>query len=148
MLWLKWILTFGIVLGGLIGLNLALRAQRNWRRSGGATLPSGEPQLRAAAGLSARLFTDKSLSSGFQPGGGTRGKADLVMSGQRLVLATGHGRVLEIRPDLPGQVRFAGPRRLVVEGLHPSGRARVRAELVVDDAEGWAEAARSVGAVA
>lgn len=144
MLWVQWIVAIVVVFGGLISLNLGLRAWRSSRRRGGASLPPGELARRHAAHLSVRLHTDRSLPGGLQPGGGNRARGELVMSDQRLLLATGHGRVLEIRPDQPGEVRFAGPRRLVVEGLHPSGRARVRAELVVDDAEGWAEAARAI----
>ncbi len=144
MLWLQWLIAVVIVFGGVVGLNLGLRMWRSQRRRGAATLPAGEAAVRRVGGLSVRLHTDRSLPGGLQAGGGTRGTGELVLSSRRLVLATGHGRVIEIHREQPGEVRFAGPRRLVVEGLHPSGKARVRAELVVDDAEGWAAAAQEL----
>jgi hypothetical protein len=70
----------------------------------------------------------------------------MVLSEQRLILATGHGRVLEISAERPGSVRCTGPRRLVIEGQHPSGRAEVRAEMAIDDAEGWQQAAEALQA--
>jgi hypothetical protein len=33
---------------------------------------------------------------------------------------------------------------MIIEGLHPSGRARVRVELVIDDEQGWLQDIKSL----
>ena len=76
-------------------------------------------------------------------------RADLSLSDARLLIATHHGRVLELTREQPGAVRCTGPRRLVIEGARQraDGPMSVRAELIVDDAERWAEeAAARIGA--
>jgi len=143
---MRTLLSVVIVFGALVVFATLFNAWRKSRRTRGAALPDGEDAVREVEDAAVRLYVNQSIPGGPRAPGG-RDRARLVMSGQRLILATGHGRVLEIRSDRPGSVRCTGPRRLVVEGQHPSGRADVRAELAVDDAEGWQEAAAALEGV-
>jgi len=137
---MRTLLSVVIVFGALTVVAALFNAWRKSRRNRGASLPDGEVVVREVEEAAVRLYVNTSIPGGPKaPGGRDRGR--LVMSHQRMVLATGHGRVLEISADRPGSVRCTGPRRLVIEGRHPSGRADVRAELAVDDAEGWQAAA-------
>lgn len=140
---MSWMLSVVLMVMGLSLVGGMVHLWRGHRRAQGARLQAGEAATRDVDQLSVRLYIDKSLAGGPRAPGG-RDRARMVVSETRFVLSTGHGRVLEIGEDRPGSVRCTGPRRLVVEGLHPSGRARVRAELVVDDAEGWQAAAEKV----
>jgi len=123
-----------VVVGGLI------HGYRKVRRDRSARLPDGEDTVRDADQVSVRLYVNRSIPGGPSAPGG-RDRARIVLSDKRLLLCTGHGRVLEINAEQAGSVRCTGPRRLVIEGMHPSGRADVRAELTVDDSEGWQAAA-------
>jgi len=121
-----------LVLAALLGVNLVARAVRSRRRARAAVLPPGEAALRRVEQVPARIFIDGRVAGGPKPGGYSQGLGTLVLTARRVVLASEWGRVLEVREDLPGELRWAGPRRIVVEGSHPSGRARVRAELILD----------------
>ena len=138
--------SFGLVLLFLILVNIGVRIYQGWRRRGGAMLPGGDRQVRVADSVPVRIFVDKTIPSGPKAGGINRSKAILLLGERHLVLSTHHGRVLEIGPDRRGDARCVGPRRLVIEGSHPSGRSQLRAELIVDDAEGWAERIRALPA--
>lgn len=133
-----------LVLGALIAVNLASRWLRIRRRSKAAVLPPGEPSLRRTERVSTRLFTDARIAGGPRPGGYSQGHVTLVLTARRLLVASEWGRALEIRDDLPGEVRWTGPRRVVIEGSHPSGRARVRAEMVLDEEDAWLAAIRGL----
>jgi hypothetical protein len=133
-----------LVLGALVGVNLIARWLRARRRDQAAVLPPGEPLLRRADGVSARLFTDAQVAGGPKPGGYSQGAASLLLTERRLVLATEWGRAIEINAEQPGELRWTGPTRVVVEGSHPSGRARVRAELILKDDRAWLDAAAAV----
>jgi len=134
------LLSFLIAIAVLIAINGVSRWRANARRARAAHLPPGEPVVRRADRVQARIFVDRSLPSGPKSGGISRDPATLLLGGRHLVLSTGHGRILEIGPDRPGEARCVGPKRLVIEGAHPSGRARLRVELLIADAEGWAAA--------
>ena len=133
-----------VVLGALVTVNLLARGLRSRRRAQAAVLPPGEVPLRRADGVPARLFTDARVAGGPKPGGYSQGPAILLLTAQRVLLATEWGRALEITGDHPGDLRWTGPGRVVLEGLHPSGRARVRAELLLRDEDAWLDAARRV----
>lgn len=76
-----------------------------------------------------------------------RTTADLVLTDDRMIVATDLGVLLDIGPGR-GQklqsVRCTGPMRLVMEGTLPrasdNNPGPFRLEWVIDDAEGWAEA--------
>lgn len=101
-------------------------------------LPEGQRPLRVARALPGRLYVERSVVGGPQAGGINRGATDLVLGPGQLLAATRYGRVLQIDASHPGSASCTGPRRLVLEGSHPSGSTRVRLEVVVPDAEGWA----------
>ena len=137
------LLSFAIVLGALVVVAVLFQAWRSSRRNRGARLDPAEAVIRQTEDIAVRLYVNRNIPGGPRaPGGRDRGR--MVLSDQRLILTTGHGRVLEIRSDRPGSVRCTGPRRLVIEGQHPSGRADVRAEVAIDDAEGWQAAATAL----
>ena len=137
------LLSLGIVFGGLIVVAVLFQGWRKSRRNRGAILDEGEGVLREVEDVGVRLYVNRNVPGGPRAPGG-RDRGHMVLSEHRLILATGHGRVLEIGPDRPGSVRCTGPRRLVIEGQHPSGRADVRAEMAVDDARGWQAAATAL----
>ena len=93
--------------------------------------------------MGGRIFADRSLPGGLKAGTINRVQATLVLSDQRLLVCTRHGRVLELTPEHPGEARCVGPKRVVLEGAHPSGRARLRVELVLDAGEAWVEQVRA-----
>lgn len=132
--------SFLIAIGILIVINAASRWRANARRARAAHLPPGDAVVRRADRVQTRIFVDKTMPSGPKAGGISRDPATLLLGTHHLVLSTGHGRILEIGPDRPGEARCVGPKRLVIEGAHPSGRAQLRVELLLDDAEGWAAA--------
>jgi hypothetical protein len=137
------LLSFAIVFGALVVVAILFQAWRTSRRNRGAIISPEEMVVRDIEDIAVRLYVNRNIPGGPRaPGGRDRGR--MVLSGQRLILSTGHGRVLEIRADRPGSVRCTGPRRLVIEGQHPSGRADVRAEMAIHDAEGWQEAAAAL----
>ena len=127
----------------LICVNLVWRGVGNRRRARAAALPEGEAPLRQQSGVGGRIFADRSLPGGLKAGTINRVQATLVLSDQRLLVCTRHGRVLELTPERPGEARCVGPKRVVLEGAHPSGRARLRVELVLDAGEAWVEQVRA-----
>ncbi len=122
---------------GLIGYS------RRRRRERASAIPDALV-VRMARGVSARVFVDKDLIDGPKAGVINSGPADLVLCADRLIVATRHGRILELAPGA-GSVRCTGPRRLVIEGERPrkDGPMKVRIEALVDEAERWAELARA-----
>lgn len=132
-----------ITLGIFSAFGGGLSLYRRLRRESGARLPDGEALVRQARGASARVFVERDVLGGPRSMSVNTTRADLALSDTRLVVATHHGRVLELTRDQPGAVRCTGPRRLVIEGARQraDGPLSVRAELIVDDAERWAEEA-------
>ncbi len=134
------LLAVAVVVGGVVVVNLVARVLRARRRDRAALLPAAEPVLRRADGVSLRLFVDRTLPGGPKANGVSHARATLVLSEQRFLISSDWGRILEIHADLPGEARWTGPGRVVVEASHPSGRARARAELLLRDADAWLEA--------
>lgn len=130
-----------LMMAALVLMTGAVRLWRWRRRRSAVRLPEETAVLREARDLPVRIFVDRTIAGGPKAGGMTRGRGHLVLTADRFILATGHGRLLDLTARAPGIARCTGPRRLVVEGVHPSGRAQVRAEILVDDAEGWVRAA-------
>lgn len=134
------LLAVAIVVGGVVVVNLVARALRNRRRAQAAALPDGEAAIRRVDGVSLRLFVDRTLPGGPKAGGVSNAQCTLVLTAQRFLISSDWGRVVEIRADLPGEIRWTGPGRVVVEASHPSGRARARAELLLKDGDAWLDA--------
>ncbi|MFT5684581.1 MAG: hypothetical protein ACI8RZ_005522 [Myxococcota bacterium] len=134
---LSWLISIAVVLGGFVLAAWGMKLFRQRNRAAAARIPKQTPS-REAVDVAVRLTCDAIAPGGLRPGRDYRGLGHMVLVGERLVLATDQGRVLEVSRSLPGQVRAPGPRMLIVEGSHPSGRARVRVELVVDEEQAWA----------
>ncbi|MEL6349067.1 MAG: hypothetical protein AAFV53_38540 [Myxococcota bacterium] len=134
----SWILSVAIVMAGLAGVGWL--AQWGRRRSRAAAVATDAPSLREAVDVSVRLVVDHNAPGGLRAGMNYRSEGHLRLLDGRLLLATNHGRVLDMTAIERGQVRAPGPRMMILEGDHPSGRARVRAELVIDDEGEWVNA--------
>ncbi len=121
-----------------LGALVAVSRQRRRERAG--AVPAGERVVREARNCGSRVFVSTDVIGGPRAGRINRSPADLVMTDKRLLIATRHGRVLELTAGTGGSVRCTGPRRLVVEGDRPQkdGVMHVRAELIVNDADVWA----------
>ena len=137
---MSWILTIVAVVSGALTVKAALDMLRRRRRAAAVRLPEDAVILREAKEVPVRLWVDRSIAGGPSADGINRGAGHMVLTEHSFVLATWQGRVLEVAVDHPGEARCVGPRQLVIEGLHPTGRARVRAEIIVDDAADWAAA--------
>ena len=129
------VLMCGALLAGAL-----IQRTRRWQREAAARLdPDEVVQLRASA-LPARLTVERSLTTFDPPLQSWERSAEGVYVGARtFALSTHHGRMLQIDAAHPGSAVTTGPRRLVVEGEHPSGFTRVRVELLVDAPERWVE---------
>ena len=57
----------------------------------------------------------------------------------RFVVSTNQGPMLEMSSEFSGEARAVGGRRLVILGKHPTGRADLRLEIIVDNEEEWAD---------
>ncbi len=135
---LSWLISIALVLGGCVLAACGMRIFRRRSRAAAVRIKGHTPR-RQAVDVAVRLTCDAAAPGGLRPGRDYRGLGHMVISGSRFALATDQGRVLEISEALPGQVRAPGPRMLIVEGSHPSGRARVRVELVVDAEQAWSD---------
>lgn len=73
-------------------------------------------------------------------------RGDMAMTGDRFVLASSRGPLVDLGPDRGRRftsARCTGPGRLVIEGDMPRGDGNTglyRFELVVTDGPGWAQA--------
>ncbi|MCP4809017.1 MAG: hypothetical protein GY913_23570 [Proteobacteria bacterium] len=130
------VLVVAIVLMMLVNLN------RSRQRTRAATVD--EPVMLEARGVTARIFVDASVLAGPAAGKINRAQADLVLTGARLLIATHHGRLLELDANNGGSVRCTGPGRLVIEGerRRVGGPSKVRVEILTSDAELWASTAQ------
>jgi len=133
---LDWVWSVAIVFGGVVLVAAIVRQIQSGKRY--VSVQGLGEVLAEATDIALTMSVDKTVSGVFRPGKRYRAKGHMVLLSQRLVLATHEGRVLDLQPTLDTQVRSAGPRRLVLEGPHPSGKARVRAELILDNEAHWA----------
>ena len=135
-----WAAAIAVVVGGVLALGLLGALLRAWRRKSAARLPDGVVALREAIDVPTRLFVDRTVPGGPKAGVINRRAAWLVLAADRFVLATYDGRVLDLHPGVQATARCTGPRRLVIMGRTAAGRVSLRAELLVADAEAWADA--------
>ena len=138
----SWFASIAIVMGGLVGGASLFQWSRRRSRAAAVRI-AGQPMLRQARDVSVQLTVDGTAPRGLRAGQRYRSPGHLLLAGDRLVLATNQGRVLELSAEKPGTLRTPGPRMMIIEGEHPSGRARVRAELVIDKEQEWAAAVRA-----
>lgn len=132
----SWILSILVVFVGMVAVAGLARWVR--RRERAAAVDVGnQPVLREAVDVSVRLVVDHNAPGGLRAGTNYRSEGHLRLTPDRLLLATNHGRVLELTATSGGRVRAPGPRMMILEGPHPSGRANVRVELVIDGERDW-----------
>jgi hypothetical protein len=136
---LSWVISIAAVLSGFVLAAWGMKIFRRRSRAAAVRIKGQQP-VKEAIDIPVRLTVDNTAPGGLRAGRDYRGSGHMVIAGERLILATDQGRVLEISTSLPGQVRAPGPRMMIIEGSHPSQRARVRVELVVDDEQGWVSA--------
>lgn len=132
-----------LVVGGatLRGLSWA-RRERVIRAIGPGSV------LRIARGVSLRVLVDvpDALPGGMNPARANRTRGDLVLTGDRFVLVSARGILVDARASGPARlsaVRAPGPDRLVLEGETPvltGAPGRYRVEMIVQDARAWADA--------
>jgi len=135
-------MTLAISIAVVFGTLAASRFLIEWRRSRRRLQATQVPKnlvVKSARGVNARIFVDQDILDGPKANVINNTSADLVLTDDRLIVATRHGRMLEITAG-GGSVRCTGPRRLVIEGerLRKTGPMKVRVEALVEDAEGWA----------
>ena len=137
MIWLS----VAIVLGVIVSGNIALAASRKASRKSAARLREGEELLLKLLDQGADVTVERDLPTGLRKGK-TRVRLDMVLSSERLVIATHHGKLLEFT-GADGSVRSTGPSRLVLEGqrAEPVGATHVRVDIVTPTAIQWAEMA-------
>ena len=123
----------------LLFLRLGLHYLEKWRRAQGTRLSSEETVLLQSDGLSAKITSNATMPGGPTAGSTLRTLSRIVLTDKRLLVATNQGRIMEMGPERPGEARAIGPRRLALLGLHPTGRADMRIELVVKDEGRWSQ---------
>ena len=144
---MSWLISIAIVATGVLSLQLVDRLRRWRRREQGLRVADVEAVRMVSEPLAVRVFVDRSVPAGPRPRGYRQGRCRVLISDTRLVLSTDWGRLIEMRADRPGEMRWAGPRRIVFEGQHPTERTNVRAEVLMDDEEVWLAAASEVSGV-
>ena len=126
-------IAFLLILSFRFGLALYLF----WRRWA-ATRPMASETIKYDIdGISIHILADKSVNSMVQAGRPIRSEGRLVISTSRVLLASSQGRVLEISKEHAGSVKALGGKRLILLGMHPTGKARMRVELVIEDEAIW-----------
>lgn len=128
-----------LVFAAAVCLGFALQFSRGRARARAAWV-EGEPVVLEKRGVSARVFVDQTMLAGPQAGVVNRAPADLVLTPERLLVATHQGRLLELKKGGGGSVRCTGPGRLILEGRKPRANAemKIRIEVLIDNAEQFA----------
>jgi hypothetical protein len=133
------ILSIIILVFFLLVLRFGLHFMEKWRRAQGTRADTGERTVRLSDGLSAMITSNKTMPGGPTAGSTLRTLSRIVLTEKRLLVATNQGRIMEMSQERPGEARAIGPRRLALLGLHPTGRADIRIELVIQDEEMWSK---------
>ena len=132
----------GVLFMGLVFAAIFSRAWGLLVRHRGMSRLTGATRTRQARGVHVRARADGRTWRGLRPGRAHHTRGDLVLAGERLVLATALGVLLDVTPSRPlSAVRAPGPGRLVLEGKEggADGKQTVfRVEVVVDAPELWA----------
>jgi len=132
-------IALAITIGVLIVFRLALHlGQRHIRRQA-FVAQDGEMLIRQVDNISVRIMSNASIAGGPVAGRIIQTTGAMVLFDSRFVVATNQGPMLEMSSEFSGEARAVGGRRLVVLGKHPTGRADLRLEIIVDNEEEWAE---------
>jgi hypothetical protein len=130
-----------IVLALFLLLSSASVAWTRWNRSRAVRLEPGEKAVATLKGIPTRIFVSHALPGGIRPNRMIRSAANLVLSENRMLVGIGMGRVLEAAVGAKGRATCTGPRRMVIETTwaREPQPVFVRLEMVVDQAEEWAQ---------
>jgi hypothetical protein len=114
------------------------------RRLAQITLRKGERALLQARGVTARINCDRALAPGLRTHVTNQREVVLMLTDQRLAVATWRGVLVDLGPGDALRVTAPGPKRLVLEGERrarsPADKpTQVRLELLVDQPERWVE---------
>ena len=135
-----------VVVGVLVAAGAVLKGLSWARRERIVRAIPAETITRMARGLSLRVLTQGTTTlPGMNPGRANRTLGDLIVAGDRFVVGSARGVLIDIRPGgrRLRSARSTGPGRLVIEGDHPSPTGPgggFRIELVIDEAPAWADA--------
>lgn len=136
-----------IVVGVLVLTGTAMRVASWWNRHRVLRTLPADAVVRQARGQSLRVLVHGPTTlPGMNPRRANRTRGDLVMTADRLVVTSGRGTLVDIRPDRGRRLtsaRCPGPGKLVLEGDAPGPRGLTglfRIETLIDDAPAWAEA--------
>ncbi len=140
---MRWTVIVGVVIVlWVLGLGLM-----QLRQLAQVTLRKGERLRRQARGVTARINCDQRLAPGLRTNATNQRQILVVLTNQRLALATWRGVLVDINPGDALRVSTTGPKRLVIEGLRQARSkstmaAQVRIELLVEETEAWVEDVR------
>ncbi len=122
-----------------LAFRLLVHFSQNYARKNATKLKDGQVPIKEVDFLSVKVMSNTSIAGGPVAGRIIQTVGRMVLSENELLFATNHGRILVMNSEFKGEARAVGPRRLVLLGLHPTGRADVRLEIIIDDEGFWAE---------
>ncbi len=122
-----WLLSFGLL---------------QLRRLAQITLRRGERALLQARDVTARINCDQAIAPGLRTNVENQRQAVVMLTDQRLAIATWRGVLVDLAPGDTVRVTAPGPKRLVIEGERQarssaSRPAHLRLELLVEQPERW-----------
>ena len=135
---MRWtILIAVIVVVWLLGFGLL-----QLRRLAQITLRKGERALMQARDTTARINCNQALAPGLRTHVENQRQVVMMLTDQRLAVATWRGVLVDIAPGDTMRVTAPGPKRLVIEGERQARTkgarpAQLRMELLVDKPEPW-----------
>jgi len=136
-----------IVVGALVLGGAVLRGLSWFTRYRAVRTVAAGDIRRAARGVSLRMLVHgRTALPGMNPRRANRTAGDLVLTDDRLLVASGRGTLVDLRRDRGRKLtsaRCPGPGKLVIEGDSPGPRGQVglfRIEVMLPDAPAWAEA--------
>ena len=128
-----------ITIGIFILFRLALHYGQKHIRLQAIKGKDSEELIRKVDKISVRVMSNASVTGGPVAGRIIQTVGAMALYDSRFILATNQGPMLEMSADASGEARAVGGRRLVILGKHPTGRADLRLELIVDNEEEWAD---------
>ena len=132
-------IALAITIGVLIVFRLVLHfGQRHIRRQS-ILAREGEVLIRRVDKISVRIMSNASITGGPVAGRIIQTTGAMALFDTRFTLSTNQGPMLEMSSEFPGEAKAVGGRRLVILGKHPTGRADLRLEIIVDNEEEWAD---------
>jgi hypothetical protein len=135
---MRWTILIGvIIMVWLLGFGLL-----QLRRMAQVTMRKGERQLRQVRGITARINSDQALAPGLRTNVTNQRQVVVVLTDQRLAVATWRGVLADVAAGDNVRVTAPGPKRLVIEGeRQPRSKgaraAQLRLELLLDQPERW-----------